>query len=52
MSEPIKKEGIETATKDAEPLFITAAIKAKNAINIAELMWVRKIILNIEMTSQ
>lgn len=51
-SEPIKKEGIETVTKDAEPLFITATIKTKNAISIAELSWIRKITLNIEMISQ
>ncbi len=49
-SEPIKKEGVESRTKDGEPLFITATIKAKNAVNIAELSWVRRIALDLKMT--
>lgn len=51
-SAPIEKNGVEEVRRDAEPLFITATIKAKSALNIAEQSWIRRIIYDLELTAQ
>lgn len=51
-SNPIGKKGVEEVTKGGEPLFITATIKPKSSLNIAEQSWVRKIVYDLELTAQ